>query len=615
MTTDQQTLIQRVRNSSSHEKLRNLEVNITEHGAMTPEIEAEVKAQYGMLARQVVADKAGIDLSDLSPAEEKIVMANAEYVALMKRAGKPTSRTFQQLKNRGLRGAAEAAVSKEKATLGFTVLNDANRRELSYEQIIVDHPAEFSDRALWYARDKLGLPNATTKPPANEDASTQTRTELLLAWLKARRTSAPGRIPPFTNTEAALAMDIGDMSKFGRAHGNIQSRLDFACYRLGLPPLGLTAKEGFSCAWKWGRPGWEYPDAAMQRAAQVHAWSDDEFERILQASQTLPGGAGKLWKDEAAANPEGIKSWAEGLGTAQEGPFWVFVCNPQKWAIDEFLARSIEVDSWGVRPTDRDKFKPGQLGIIRVGQDRRTKAERGGRSQLESGIYAICEVLTEAYDATGPIDEFWSPGSEREPGWPTVGIRYLRTFLDKSLPITRLREELPAVSHLLLDGFQGSTFPISGNDFRAVTALMGVRSDELPEAGDASGLARVLQDIEDKYKDALPEVKERQSRSIERGPVGAKVKKFNAFKCQVCDALGRNPHAFKKPNGEPYVEAHHVMPVANLERGSLNAANIMTVCANHHRQLHFGGIDVSTTDSHFKLELDGKQLSIPKPML
>lgn len=612
---DPKIIIDRVEKTSTYEKLRNIETNIVSQGAMNAEIEAAVKAHYGVLARRVVAEKAGIDLGNLSPAEEKIVRAVAEYVGLMKRDKKTASRTFQQLNNRGLIGAAETAVSKSKPTQGFSVLEDAGRADLSYEQIIIDHPEEFSERALWFARRALGKPSMTDKPPATEGGSTQERSELLLTWLKSRRPSSPGQITPYTNVEAAEAMGIGDIKKFGRAHGNIQSRLDFACYRLGFSPLGLAAKEPFSRAWKWHELGWDYPISEMQRAAQGRAWSDGEFDSVLEVARTLPGSAAAVWKEEVAAHPAAIKSWAERLAAATDEPHWVLVCNPKKWAIDDFLTRDIEVDSWGVRPADRDKFAPGQLAIVRVGQDRRSSQERAGRPHLEAGIYAICQVLTEPYEATGASDEFWSPGSAREPGWPTVGIRYLQTFLEDPLSIDLLRVKFPAAPKLLIDGFQASSFPISAQDFRAVIALLGVSAEELPDPSDAPNFAKALHDVEEKYRDALPEVKERQSRYIERGPVGARVKWRNDFKCQVCEALGCNPHAFIKPNGEPYVEAHHVMPVSKLEKGSLHAANIMTVCANHHRQLHFGGIEVTISEADFKFEIDGQAISILRPNL
>ncbi len=79
------------------------------------------------------------------------------------------------------------------------------------------------------------------------------RTEALILWLKGRRDVATKRIKPYTNAEAAEAMGIGDMKKFGRAHGNIQSRLDYACYKLGLPPLGLTAQTPLP-----GRKPWDW---------------------------------------------------------------------------------------------------------------------------------------------------------------------------------------------------------------------------------------------------------------------------------------------------------------------------------------------------------------------
>jgi hypothetical protein len=43
--------------------------------------------------------------------------------------------------------------------------------------------------------------------------------------------------------------------------------------------------------------------------------------------------------------------------------------------------------------------------------------------------------------------------------------------------------------------------------------------------------------------------------------------------------VGRNPIGFLKKNGEPYVEAHHVMPVSTHQIKSLSASNVITVCA------------------------------------
>jgi hypothetical protein len=82
-------------------------------------------------------------------------------------------------------GAAEASVVKSQPTQGFTALADADREDLSYEQIVVDHPDEFSPRALWHSRRTLGLPNESDKAPTQAESLMQTRSETVLRWLLA----------------------------------------------------------------------------------------------------------------------------------------------------------------------------------------------------------------------------------------------------------------------------------------------------------------------------------------------------------------------------------------------------------------------------------------------
>lgn len=177
----------------------------------------------------------------------------------------------------------------------------------------------------------------------------------------------------------------------------------------------------------------------------------------------------------------------------------------------------------------------------------------------------------------------------------------------------RLRAERPDISGLLLNGFQAASFPITARDFHAVMDLLGEPLDELPSPADHEDTtADQLAALERKYLHASPEVKTRVSKSIERGSVGRLVKKMTGFKCQVCAALGHDPIGFLKKGGEPYVEAHHVMPVSTKQVGSLSASNVMTVCANHHRQLHYGGIDVTITDASFDLVVSDTLLKIPR---
>jgi hypothetical protein len=72
-----------------------------------------------------------------------------------------------------------------------------------------------------------------------------------------------------------------------------------------------------------------------------------------------------------AATPGASQSNGDAAPQA-DAPYWVFVCNPKKWALDKFLASGQEHDAWGIRPVDQKRFAPGQLGIVRVGVDPRS---------------------------------------------------------------------------------------------------------------------------------------------------------------------------------------------------------------------------------------------------
>lgn len=113
-----------------------------------------------------------------------------------------------------------------------------------------------------------------------------------------------------------------------------------------------------------------------------------------------------------------------------------------------------------------------------------------------------------------------------------------------------------------------------------------------------------------------PKRKEKVSSAIERGPLGARVKAARGYRCQICEALGTNPIAFAKRGGTGYAEAHHVHPVSLLLAGSLADVNIMVLCANHHRQVHFGDFAVEEHKEHeWLVRLDGEALVIPRTRL
>lgn len=118
--------------------------------------------------------------------------------------------------------------------------------------------------------------------------------------------------------------------------------------------------------------------------------------------------------------------------------------------------------------------------------------------------------------------------------------------------------------------------------------------------------------LEGRFLNASPAVKKRMSKVIERGPAGEWAKRQNGYECQICRALGQPPVGFDMQNGGRYVEAHHVVPVSRGEIGSLALSNIMTVCATHHRQLHFGKVEVAIECKTFAVQIDGYCLNVAR---
>ncbi len=435
------------------DKLDTLERNIHAKGAGTPEIEQALQAKYAEFGRIMVEQKTGLDLADLSPAERRIVNAIGRYVALQKRDGKNAEYTFRILRNRGLIDAAEVTVARSKVTQGFEVLDQAEMRALSFEQIIVDHPEEFSARALWYANRTLGVASDSDKPPADLGTLTQQRTERVLDWLADRANQHGGALNSYSNADVGALLGFDDLTRHGRVLGNIMSRLDFACYQAGVPPLGLCVVEHFANAWSREGRRWAFPVPEMRLAAQNHHWSTLTLEKVRANARLLPGQAAIPWRGELNEREEDVRRWAQGL------------------------------------------------------------------------------LMTYEPASKAPIIE----------------------------PIV----------------------------------------DDLAE-------------IERKLLARPPMVRERVSKFIERGSIGARLKHANGFRCQICEALELEPVGFIKLDGEPYVEAHHVTPVSEMEIGSLSATNIMILCANHHRHMHYGNVNIKRTAANFILTLEGTRITIKR---
>ncbi|HEF5696037.1 HNH endonuclease [Bacillus cereus] len=170
------------------------------------------------------------------------------------------------------------------------------------------------------------------------------------------------------------------------------------------------------------------------------------------------------------------------------------------------------------------------------------------------------------------------------------------------------------IDKYLLDGFQASSMPLNPGAFNSILDKIGGFETLDFEFKNTDLESKVnISELENRYAEAVPEVKERVSKYIERGTIAQQYKRKTGFKCQICDVLGLNPYSFKKTNGEYYVETHHVIPVSGLQAGSLSANNLITVCANHHRQLHYGNVKLlENTHNKFIFEIETEKIEVIK---
>lgn len=298
--------------------------------------------------------------------------------------------------------------------------------------------------------------------------------------------------------------------------------------------------------------------------------------------------------------------------------YWTFYSNPKKWQIDRFLETNIEYDTYQVTEWQKHLFKQGQLGVIRVGVDGRTKTQLEGRKKLIPGIYAIVEVISEATLRESVPDKYWLEWRDEELKRPIVQIRILKNLLSKPLILTSLsNNEIIKKDKYLIKGFQASSMPLEKEAFEAIVNLIdeGIDIYENIEPIQIDSIQAILE-LEEKYKNATPQVKTVISKRIERGPLAQKLKKIAQYKCLICEQLDQNPYTFKKPNEEYFIEAHHVIQVVEKSKGVLGVSNIITICPNHHRQLHYGNSTLlENNDKFFKYKIDGKEIIINKLIL
>lgn len=545
--------LQRTVNSvMSWEELAQLELNAKSRGRLSEEFQAALRQRSTELAIPYIEQRTGLDLSSLSPAERKIVGAVGRYVGLMREQKKHPQRTLEQLQNRTLIGAAEVAVAKSRPTQGYETLVDANLEDLSYEQIIVDHPEEFTPRAQWFSRRTLGLPNRWTEAPTSADSKTHQHTERLISWLAERAGDGGGAVAQFTNAEAAAILDFDEPTKAGRAAGNIQSRVDFGCFEVGLPPLGLTATVPYEAAWQDEGRRWAFPVADMAKAARGHAWTPEDFDRVRKATLALPAKASVAWITTLKDSETTVEAWAAGFGSTELGA-------------DRAIPQSKVVpnDDW-----IRDEL------ILALDLYLRHRQSPPGKTSAE--ILSLSTLLVRL----GEILDARRNSTYRNPNGVYMKIMNFRRVdpeytVDGKVGLGRGSKQ---------DEVVWSEFAQRPAELREVAAAIraSIQSQQVPSGA--------WTEEEDEQTSIEGRVLTRLHRTRERDPKLTKRKKAKVLKETgrlACEACGTDAAEKYGGIGTGVVDAHHTKPLHTLaEPTETSLDDLSLLCPTCHRVIH-----------------------------
>ena len=161
--------------------------------------------------------------------------------------------------------------------------------------------------------------------------------------------------------------------------------------------------------------------------------------------------------------------------------------------------------------------------------------------------------------------------------------------------------------------WQNSIRKVSDDAFLKILHLAHVDYDtgkntSLLETGiDALG---VLRSLNSRYANIQPRERAKKIQNhLDRGSAVTKaLKSLLGAKCQVCGWIG-----FKKKSGEDFIEAHHIVQLSEKKEGSLCTENVVLLCPNCHREIHYGKqFFVSDDAENIEIVLSSRKATIRK---
>jgi len=161
--------------------------------------------------------------------------------------------------------------------------------------------------------------------------------------------------------------------------------------------------------------------------------------------------------------------------------------------------------------------------------------------------------------------------------------------------------------------WQNSIRKISDEAFSEILRLANIAvniEEEISLFEKGTDALSVLKKLNDLYKDLLQKERAKKIQNhIDRGTtVTNALKSLLGSQCQICGWSG-----FTKKSGEKFIEAHHILQLSERKGGSLCTENIILVCPNCHKEIHYGKtINIIDNGDYFDISLSSKQAIIRK---
>lgn len=129
---------------------------------------------------------------------------------------------------------------------------------------------------------------------------------------------------------------------------------------------------------------------------------------------------------------------------------------------------------------------------------------------------------------------------------------------------------------------------------------------------DEDNIIKRINFFNQQYSDTKPYRRHVVSEQIARPSIITDyLKELLEYTCQLCHERG-----FMQANGIPYIETHHIIELHKLIAGSYCSDNIVIVCANCHRKLHYANVRYhNSNQSKVTVHINGVEYEFTRTLL